>query len=195
MKQETMRTLYNSVKLSKYAYRKEIPQKYENEILIALSQYPELRNVYINFTLADNASVPYSTKPNFFGCIRSKKKRRYTITLLERADYPESEALFKNLTVSMRVAVIAHELFHVVQYHFGRFSLIKTLSLFLIHASRIRLERAADKGAIFHGFGDGLLEHAIYLRSIPGYIKKRPAIETDYLKPSEIRYFLDRLEK
>jgi|SRR3954469_19320488 hypothetical protein len=190
-----MLALYNSARLVKYAYRKQIPKKYENEILIALSQYPELRNVHIVFTLANHASVPYNTKPTITSCIRFKKNRRYTITLLEKADYPESAALFKNLTEQMRVAVIAHELFHVVQYHFGNFSLIKTLSLFLIHTSRIKLERAADKGAIFHGFGEGLLEHALYLRSIPGYTEKRPAIETDYLKPSEIRYLMDRREK
>jgi hypothetical protein len=69
------------------------------------------------------------------------------------------------------------------------------LSQFLIHSTRRKLERAADKGAIFHGCGKGLLQHAIYLRSIPGYTEKRPEIETDYLKPAEIRYLLDSPEK
>jgi hypothetical protein len=190
-----METISELHKLKKFGHRKQLPKKYEKEILIALSHYPELRNVHITVALVNQASVPYGTKPDIRCCLHLKSKRSYTIAILEEADYPESAALFKNLTECMRTAVIAHELFHVVQYHFGSFSLIRTLSRFLIHSTRRKLERAADKGAIFHGCGQGLLEHAIYLRTIPGYVKKRPAIETDYLKPAEIRYLLDSSDK
>jgi hypothetical protein len=177
--------------LKEFSYRKKIPKKYEKEILIALSHYPELRNVHIVFSLADHASVPYGTKPQFSSCFRLKKNRCYTITLLEKASYPESEALFKNLSENMRIAVIAHELFHVVQYHHGSFSLVKTVFKFIPQATRRKLERAADIGAIQHGFGEGLLEHANYIRSIPGYVEKRPAINTDYLQPAEIMYLVN----
>jgi hypothetical protein len=174
----------------KHGTNKQIPQKYEKEIFTVLSHYPELSTVKIIFKLTDRASVPYDTKPAIVSCLQPKKLRVYIINLLEKADYPESMALFKNLSGSMRMGVIAHELMHVKQYHFGRFSLIKTLGLFVIHSSRRRLERNADKGAIEHGFGQELLEHALYLRSIPGYTEKRPAIKEDYLQPTEINYYL-----
>ncbi|HET6226194.1 MAG TPA: hypothetical protein VFF27_07940 [Bacteroidia bacterium] len=170
----------------KYGMNKHIPFKYENEILTALSHYPELKEVEIIFKLTDHASVPYGTKPAISSCFKSKKKRSYVINILEKAEDPERTALFKNLSSRMRIGVIAHELMHVEQYHFGRFSLIKTLGLFVVPSSRRRLERAADKGAIDHGFGEELLEHALYLRSIPGYTEKRPAIKEDYLQPDEI---------
>jgi hypothetical protein len=48
------------------------------------------------------------------------------------------------------------------------------------------IERGADKGAIEHGCGQQLYKHALYLRSIPGYVEKRPAINKYYLKPYEI---------
>lgn len=174
----------------KYSFNKEIPKKYEKEILIALSRYPELRKVHIKFVLVETGPVPYYTKPVLASCLLPKKKREYIVSILEKAAYPESEALFEKLTERMRVGVIGHELYHVIQYHFGRFSLLRTVAAFLIHAFRKKLERAADKGAIQHGFGKQLLEHARYIRSIPGYLQKRPSIQTDYLKPSEIEYLL-----
>jgi hypothetical protein len=174
----------------KHGTNKQIPQQYEREILTVLSHYPELNTVKIIFKLTDRASVPYGTKPAVISCLQPKKRRVYMINILEKADYPESLALFKNLPSSMRMGVIAHELMHVKQYHFGRFSLLKTVGLFIIHSSRRRLERNADKGAIEHGFGNELLEHALYIRSIPGYTEKRPAIKEDYLQPSEIKNYL-----
>lgn len=174
----------------KYGINKEIPQKYEKEILIALSRYPELRSVHIKFMLVDTAPALYHTKPVLASCFSAKKNRHYVISILERAHYPESEALFEKLTERMRIGVIGHELYHVVQYHFGRFSLIKTFLHFLIFGLRRKLERAADRGAIQHGLGKQLLEHSRYIRSIPGYLQKRPSIHTDYLKPSEIEYLI-----
>jgi predicted metallopeptidase len=177
----------------KYGINKQIPLNYENEILTALSHYSELNAVKIIFKLTNRASVPYGTKPAITNCLRSKKNRVYIINILEKANYPESMALFKNLTSRMRIGVIAHELMHVKQYHFGRFSLIKTIGLFAFQSSRRRLEREADRGAIEHGLGEELLEHAVYLRSIPGYTVKRPAIKEDYLQPTEIENCLRNL--
>jgi hypothetical protein len=174
----------------KYSLNKEIPKKYEKEILNALSRYPELRKVHIKFVLVETGPVPYSTKPVLASCLLPKRKREYIVSILEKATYPESEALFEKLTERMRIGVIGHELYHVIQYHFGRFSLLRTVTSFLIRAFRKKLERAADRGAIQHGFGKQLLEHARYIRSIPGYLQKRPSIQTDYLKPSEIEYLL-----
>lgn len=174
----------------KYSSNKEIPQKYEKEILIALSRYPELRKVHIKFLLVDTAPAPYYTKPVLTSCFGARKNREYIISILEKANYPESEALFEKLTERMRIGVIGHELYHVVQYHIGSFSLIKTFARFLIFGMRRKLERAADRGAIQHGLGKQLLEHSKYIRSIPGYLQKRPSIQTDYLKPSEIEYLL-----
>jgi hypothetical protein len=178
----------------KHGINKDIPFKYENEILTALSHYPELSEIKIVFKLTDRAAVPYDTKPAVSSCFISKKERSYIINILEKAKDPERMALFKNLSSRMRVGVIAHELMHVKQYHFGHFSLIKTLGRFIVHSSRRKLERDADKGAIEHGLGQELLEHALYLRSIPGYTEKRPAIEEDYLQPNEIENYL-RMQK
>src|SRR3954470_19416854 len=111
---------------------KEIPKKYEFEILSALSHYPELKNAKIRFSLSLHASVPYGTKPSVKSCFVPKHKREYTITILEAADYPENEALLKKLTGRMRTGVIGHELAHVKQFEeCNSFSLLKKLASFL----------------------------------------------------------------
>jgi hypothetical protein len=170
---------------------KSIPLKYEKVILKALASYPELKHVKIHFKLTDKHPVPYGTTPAISSLLSPADKRVYYITLLEKAEGPEYAALFRNLTQDAQVAVIAHELVHVLQFHSCSITdLWKMMILYPFSFFKRKLEREADAKAIDHGFGSGLYAHAMYLRSIPGYIEKRPALDKYYLKPNEI---LERL--
>jgi hypothetical protein len=170
---------------------KEIPQKYEAAILVALSHYPELKDTRIKFQIANHASVPYGTKPSMRTIFSSPEKRLYLITILEEAKDPMRQALLKNLPFDARVGVIGHELGHVVQYSkMGRLELINSLLSYMKPSFQRRIERAADLAAIVHGLGKQLLEHAVYIRSIPGYVQERESINKNYLKPKEIRQYL-----
>ncbi len=116
----------------------------------------------------------------------------YVITLLEKAEFPESAALFKNLDEEERISVIAHELAHVLQFHTcSVLQLFKMAVSYLVPEFKRHIERSADIGAIEHGLGRGLYRHAMYIRSIPGYLKKRPDLNKYYLKPNEILAHLD----
>ena len=175
---------------------KEIPAKYEEEILTALSHYPELKDEQIHFVLASAGAMPYSTKLTFSSYFGPKNKRIYTITILERADFPESEAIIKHLNRKMRIGVLGHELGHVLQYkNCEPLKLLKNLVLYVIKPFKRKLERGADKAAISHGLGEELLTHAEYIRLIPEYMNKRPELDTDYLKPEEIIYLMAHSDK
>lgn len=181
--------MYKSVtELNKsFGKNKHIPFQYEAVILEALSYYPELRDTYIRFKLVNQASEPYGTKPDMKSIFSSPENRSYTISLLERAEGPEFHALFKNLSKEKQLAVIAHELVHVIQFQScSRLSLLKTLIKYPFPSFKRKIERDADLGAIEHGLGKGLYEHATYLRSIPGYLEKRPELNKYYLTPDEI---------
>jgi hypothetical protein len=179
-----------------FSHNKEIPKKYEVEILCALSHYPELRDTHIHFMLAVHAPVPYGTKPSFASCFKAKKNRVYTITILEYAELPEREALMKHLNSSMRIGVLGHELAHVVQFErCNPLGLLKTLSKFAFSRLRRQMETGADKGAIRHGLGWELLEHARFIRTIPGYVQQRPKLNEDYLLPHQIEFYLEHPEK
>jgi hypothetical protein len=179
-----------------FGNHKEIPAKYEEEILIALAHYPELKDEHIQFVLSLAAPVPYGTKPTLASFFAPKDKREYTITILESAEAPEKEALMKHLDKKMRIGVFGHELAHVLQYkNCTTLGLLKTLSLYLVGSYKRRLERSADKVTIKHGLGEELLRHAEYIRLIPEYMEKRPDLNRDYLKPEEIVFYISHPEK
>lgn len=168
-------------------FNKIIPPEYEEPILTALSHFPELKYTKIHFRKADKSSTPYGTQPSPNSFLRPASRRKYIITLLEKSEQPEEEVLFKNLPFEAQVAVIAHELVHVIQ--FSKCSvpeLFKIAMLYLLPFFRKKIERSADIGAIEHGFGNNLYKHAMYIRSIPGYVEQRPEINKYYLKPEEI---------
>lgn len=176
----------------RYSISKKIPAQYEEVILIALSHYSELKYVRIEFKLTDKNAEPYCTHPSRASFLKQPQKRTYVVSLLEKAKFPVSAALFKNLDRDEQIAVIAHELVHVLQFHKCSVGKLMQLAvLYLIPSFKKRIERAADIGAIEHGFGRGLYRHALYLRSIPGYLKKRPELNKYYLKPAEILSRLD----
>lgn len=179
-----------------YGRFKEIPTKYETVILKALSCFPELRDTKIKFRLKQTGSVPYTTKPILSSIFGQSYEREYLINLLEDADQPTFYALFKNLTQEAQVGVIAHELSHVVQYEsLTRTELLKFIACYVIPEFKQKIEQAADMGAIIHNCGKELLEHAIFIRSIPGYLEERPEINEYYLTPDAIVDYLPEKEK
>jgi hypothetical protein len=168
-------------------FNKIIPREYEEPILTALSRYPELKYTKIHFKKTKKSATPYGTQPSPNSFLRPPSRRKYIITLLENAEPPEQDVLFRNLPFEAQVAVIAHELVHVIQ--FSKCSipeLFRISVLYLFPSFRKRIERGADIGAIEHGFGNNLYKHAMYIRSIPGYVEERPEINKYYLRPEEI---------
>ncbi|MCD6017026.1 MAG: hypothetical protein K0S53_147 [Bacteroidetes bacterium] len=174
---------------------KIIPLQYKEPIMTALSSYPELEDCRIHFKLTNKHSVPYGTAPTFSSLFKKTREREYTVTLLEEASEPDNSALFKNLSLDKQEAVIAHELFHVLQFQNATGPRLLTLMLlYPLPSFKRKIERAADSGAIDRGYGSGLYNHAVYLRSIPGYVQKRPEIEKYYLQPNEIILYNEKIK-
>jgi hypothetical protein len=168
-------------------YRKKIPKKYREVILKALSHYPELQKVRIRFRLAKRHPVPYGTRPGKLSFFKAPENRTYVITLLEKARKPTKKALFKNLPPEAQLGALGHELAHVVQFKdLSRSQLARTCLLFTSMYQRRQIERDADIKTIEHGLGSELHAHAVYIRSIKGYVEQRKGIDIYYLKPHEI---------
>src|SRR6185369_11248266 len=158
----------------RYSIYKIIPRAYEVAVLLALSKFPELKYVRIHVRSTTKGASPYFAVPSPGSFLKSPLHRTYYIYILENAPFPESAALLKNLDLEEQIAVLAHELSHVVQFNkCSAPALVKMALLFSLPRFKRNIERAADIAAIEHGFGQGLYRHAIYLRSIPGYLKKR----------------------
>jgi hypothetical protein len=172
-----------------------IPKKYAACFLKAMAAYPELDDVNIRVILSRNYPSPYGTLPVWLSIFRSRKNRAYKILLLEEADEPVRSILFKNLSEEKQTAIIAHELMHVKQFHAcSPGKLLLLLAMYYLPAVKRKLERAADIEAIKRGFGQGLYDHAVFMRSFPEYIKTRPEIDKYYLTPEEILSYLTQLK-
>ena len=63
---------------TQFAKNKIIPEKYETQILIALSYFPELKDTSIEFKL-QKTNTPLSSRPSFFGLLQSSKKRKLSL--------------------------------------------------------------------------------------------------------------------
>lgn len=175
---------------------KHIPARYEGVIREALSHYPELQPVHINFKLADKYPVPYGTSPDLITIFRPRQKRAYTVTILEKADGPLEKALFKNLPREAQLGVLGHELGHVLQFcKKSRKELLKIALRYGDFYEKREVERDADIKAIEHGLGRELHMLAIYIRNIKGYVEQRKEIDTNYLKPHEILQGLTQKEQ
>jgi hypothetical protein len=170
-----------------FSTNKIIPAKYEAVILKALSCYPELKKIPIEFRLRQKHPVPYGTTPVLTNVIMPQSKRKYIVSLLEKAPPPTEQALFKNLPEEAQLGVLGHELGHVLQFsERGVPSMIKS-ALKSKNSSKIRhFEREADISAIEHGLGFELYTHARYIRAIPGYLEHRKDLDINYLHPHEI---------
>lgn len=174
---------------------KVIPAKYEKVILRALSHYPELSGVPIEFKLVKHAAAPYGTKPSMTSRMSSPKSRKYIVTILEKAKPPMEQALMGNMPATEQLGAIGHELAHVVQYQSRKsgLKLFKMLAKYALPSYRRKVERDADLCTIEHGLGKNLLAHANFIRKIPGYVENRKSIDKNYLLPEEIVMHLDAM--
>jgi len=175
----------------KFGKNKKIPEKYEKIILTALSHYRELKDIHIKFVTTKSYPRPYATRPTRLSVFLPPDKRHYIITILTKAEPPEKEALLKNLPEPAQVAIIGHEISHVLQFHkMSPAQLIKTIATYSLSSTRREMEREADRLTIEHGLGEELYLFAVYIRNIPGYTEKRKELNKNYLLPPEIIRYL-----
>ena len=163
--------------------KKEIPAKYEEEILTALSHFPELRGVKIKFRLVHDQPQLFRTEPSRVSLLAPAGKRGYTVTITEQAAAALEPALMKNLPHEARIAAIAHELGHIVQYEKCKtFAALKMA----VHGTDRSVERESDICVIEHGLGFELYIHASYLSSVPGLLDVYRHADVNRLNPNEI---------
>ena len=146
------------------------------------------------FRLKKRHPVPYGTTPALRTILSAPEHREYIVSILEEAKGPEEAVLIRNISFKSQVGVFGHELAHVLQYSScNDFNLIKLLIFHSLPVFQRRMERAADLGVILHGLEDELLKHALYIRSVPGYVENRKGIVDNCLSPREIESYMKKL--
>ncbi|MCI5057991.1 MAG: hypothetical protein MRY83_17900 [Flavobacteriales bacterium] len=175
---------------SKFGINKTFPEKYELAILLALSQYPELKDTRIDFE-EKMVHATMVARPAPLSLFKDDSKRRYKIFFNKKEN--KEGLILEGFSLNAKVGVIGHELAHIVYY-------INTKSLRIIRDGvnysrnkfRRSFERATDYRTIEHGLGWQLYEFsqvAINRRSVSKkYLERKRSI---YLLPEEILDIID----
>ncbi|HEX2608063.1 MAG TPA: hypothetical protein VHK91_11820 [Flavisolibacter sp.] len=149
-----------------FGNRKEIPSLYRRQILLALSYFPELKEVSICFHVRQTNKAPLTTAPELFSILQPGRERSYRITIRNLKSKNLQPILFENLPFNAQVGVIGHELSHVADFH--RQSSFQLISSGLKHISYKYLDRfeyRTDSICVAHGLGYQLLAWSNYVRS------------------------------
>lgn len=184
---------------------KIIPSEFEQQILIALSYFPELTGTSIEFRIK-HTHTPLSTRPSWLSVLKKKNKRNYIIIISDSSVQSLSPILFNNLDFNAQIGVIGHELSHVADFlHQSTFGMLRIGLGNLSPKFLDKFEYKTDSICIAHGLGYQLLAWSIFVRKAlgsvnwegaeyindpvmnrerymnPGTILKKIAIDTNYL--------------
>ena len=148
-----------------FGINKNIPQDFETQTLLALSYFPELKDIKIKFRLK-NRTTPLATRPTFFSLFQTAKKRTYLITISEKSNAQLDTIILKNLNLNAQIGVLGHELCHVSDYLNKGFGKMNRIGLDIIFSKKRidSLEYATDLSCINHGLGYQLLDWSINVR-------------------------------
>lgn len=173
---------------AEYGYRKELPEGFELQTLLALRHYPELKNTHIKF-IVKRAFIPLASRPAMFSLLRKRDQRTYRVIISDKSLPQMESVLLKNLPFNAQIAIIGHELAHAVEYEtLNSYKLSAVGLMYLVGSFRASMEKGTDLRTIEHGLGWQLLEYAEHVRKVSGTNSKQvDFMDKYYMNPDEIR--------
>ncbi len=176
-----------------FGTHKTIPASIEKPVLIALSYYPELKNITIHFRIKTRHS-PLQTRATWTGLFKRQQARDYVITISDNTEPVLIPLLFKHVSFNAQIGAAGHELAHVTDFLSYSFSKLLWHGIKNISTKYLdRFEFKTDSMCIAHGLGYQLLAwsenvrkkmHTVNWRG-PDYVHKPQNIER-YMNPSTI---------
>ncbi len=169
---------------SEYGTSKKIAKEFELPILVALSFYPELKNIHINFEYGDTKTT-METRPALYTLLKVLK-RSYTVYIDNNTIY--DGILLQDAPFNAQVGILGHELAHIVDYESrSTINIIGVALKYSVAKCRANFEKKIDKITIskglgwqLHGWSDYVLHQSCASESYKNYKRK------NYLTPEEI---------
>ncbi|WP_299583181.1 hypothetical protein [uncultured Sunxiuqinia sp.] len=164
----------------------KLDASYQEQAQIAISHYPELKGVSIEF-VRKNIKTTMASRPTFDFIFRKKKNRRYRIYIDTQVKNGQG-LLLSDVPHDAQVGVIGHELAHIVDYeNKTTMGVVLTGIGYLFHPLRRKLEHKVDEITIAHGLGHQVKEFSEYVlqddRVSEKYKKYKRKI---YYKPKQL---------
>lgn len=175
---------------------KQYPSSMETVIRKALSFYPELEELEIEFMYSENFKKSVmQAQPRFVSLLQFWKRRSYIIKIKKQFTLKGEKIPIEELPEDVLIGWIGHELGHIMDYRTkNSWALILFGIGYLTSRSFIiSAERTADTYAVNHGLGTYILstkDFILHKADMPDrYIKK---INKLYLPPEEIIEMMER---
>jgi len=194
---ETEEARYPQLK-KEFGKNKKLPRGYGLQALVALSHYPELKDIAIEFIYKETDATAYC-RPVFSTMIMPSRERTYRVVISKKIRKSKEAVRFHNLSFSAQIGVIGHELGHI-SYFIGKSAMeMAEIGLKYIGDNdfKRKLEIGTDLIAIEHGFGNQLIEYA---RLVEEQQVKFPEDEyyltyfMFYMTPAEILKAMNKLQ-
>jgi hypothetical protein len=135
---------------------------YQEQAQIAMSYYPDLKGIDIEFVRKD-IKTTMAARPAMDFIFRKKENRKYKI-FIDTSVKNEKGLLLSDVPFNAQVGIIGHELAHVVDYEEKTaMGVVFTGIGYLFHPYRKKLERKVDEIAIVRGLGHQVVGFSSYV--------------------------------
>jgi hypothetical protein len=186
----------SSDEFDQYKINKIIPKVLENEILKALSFYPELKETHIDFVFKRNIKRSVmQAQPKVLSIFG--KQRAYNINISALFRLKTSAIPIHQLPPDIIVGWIGHELGHIMDYENRNMpGMIRFGVGYLFSSNYVReAERMADTYAVNHGLGKYILATKHFILNHSNLSEKyKQKIARLYLSPDDIMEQVLKLE-
>jgi hypothetical protein len=170
-----------------FGFRKTYPPEYELQALLALSQYPELKQVPIHFQKVKQAMPMIAARPDPLNLFRLRRNWIYDVYISEEAPEQLSHNLFTRFSFNAQIGILGHELAHTLFYQDKTASdmIVVGVQYLVSDPYKGKFEQDTDRSTIAHGLGWQVLEYATHYRRNPRLSAREiTAMDQFYLNPS-----------
>lgn len=182
-----------------YQGNKTIPESVYKEAKTALSFYPDLEDIEIEFFFKDNIKKSFmQAQPRFSNIFKGKNERSYNIYMSTKFAIEDEEFSMAEIPSEVLVGWLGHELGHVMDYREkSAFGLIIFGVRYITSDKYIKeAERTADSYAVTHGMGEYILATKDFILNNSKLSQTyKDRIARLYLSPEEILVLVNELEE
>ncbi|MBU2949364.1 hypothetical protein KO493_01495 [Tamlana agarivorans] len=176
-----------------------IPNSIAKEVSKALSYYPELSDVSIEFRFKSNIKKStMQAQPLFGSFFKSRRNRSYVIRISEKIKIADRVFKTEDVPEDVMVGWIGHELGHVMDYQRMSNSELMWFGVnYLLSDNHIiEAERAADTFAVSHGMAEYILATKNFILNHADIENKyKLRIKKYYLSPEEIMEMVEKADE
>ena len=182
-----------------YHSNKIIPKKISREAKIALSYFPDLEKVPIEFRFKEDIKKSFmQAQPRFSNLFHGKKNRSYYVFISSKVNIEGEDFSVDEIPPDVLIGWLGHELGHIVDYrNRSALGLMIFGVRYVTSENYIRsAERVADTYAVERGMGDYILKTKNFILNhthLSESYKNR--IKRLYLSPEEIVVLVNDLKK